>query len=209
MGHKCPKNEPENRLFTTPGPKTASYQSLDMSHDETFMSHRETSDASGNAPETHRKIGDAPGKSENDRKMLLRRPWRALDSRSFLRSRAENHRTTRLGRQPIFVPSPAAPGVPGLKATDSAGHAGLDPWQRRAGYFRRHFPSPRRAPAGAPPAMLQMGHFCLMNEPSSDATNPRSADPQAASSEHEGRSSSPGFRSALAVRFWRSGARSL
>ena len=69
MRHKCPKNEPENRLFTTSDAKTPPAQSLTMSHDETFMSHRETSNASGYAPEIRRTIGNAFGnrkrRSEN------------------------------------------------------------------------------------------------------------------------------------------------
>jgi hypothetical protein len=137
------------------------------------MSHRETSDAAGNPPEIRRKIGNARGKSENGRKLRVSMPRRARNLLWSPRSRGVNRRAARLGRQRILVPFPAGLDVPGVKARDSAAHGPCRPAAGPLWKFRRHFPTPRRPPLRPPPAMSQMGHFCLMDEPGFDRANPR------------------------------------
>ena len=155
-------------------PKSHPSQSLAMSHDETFMSHRETSNASGNSPEIRRKIGKALGNSENGRKLPVRRfGGPAIGAGSCDRAR-EIPKLRPWAASPFFAPSPAAARVPDLKARHSAAHGGARPAAGRdgnsAGIFRARPGRPFRPPL----AMSQMGHFCLMNEPSLDATNPMS-----------------------------------
>ena len=115
MRHKCPINEPEIRLFTIPGPKSHPSQPLVMSHGETFMSHRETSDAAANPPEIRLKTGNARGNSKNGRKRPL---WRRGEAqiRAPCRDRAETGAQMRTWTGfPFFVPLWANASVGRLK----------------------------------------------------------------------------------------------
>jgi len=145
-----------------------------MSHDETFMSHRETSDAAGNLPEIRRKIGKAPGKSKNGRKLPVRRPGEPAIC-SGPRDRAgDNRRAARPGRQRLLVPFPDGPRRSRRESQRSRGSRPLSTRCSAAPQIPPAFSDPAPAPAPTPPAMSQMGHFCLMNEPGFDRANPRS-----------------------------------
>ena len=105
MRHKSPLNEPENRLLTTPRPKSLPSQPLAMSHDETFMSHRETSDAAGNSPEKSKACPEnrkSVRKFANWPEIASPPPRRACDSGAFPRSSCGKSPSARLGREPIF-----------------------------------------------------------------------------------------------------------
>ena len=165
MGHKCPMNEPENRLFIPPGRKGLLSQPLTMSHDETFMSHHETSHACGNAPEIRRKIENRPGKSEM--RPEIRKPARnclsaapasprfglapaiARGKIAELRAWAASGFSCRCRPAPAF--GPGTQGFRGLRR----GRSGC----RVATEFRRLFPPSRRAPAPTPAGDVPHGTF--------------------------------------------------
>jgi hypothetical protein len=170
---ECPKNEPENRPSTAASQKPMLLQMFGMSHDETFMSHRETADAAEIGPRNRksaRKIGErpgivspAPGKPaiparchDRVREIAEPRVWAPAHFRWYFRVIA--------GRG--WRPGPEAPRLRGSRRSSAA----AAPRRSSAGIFR---PPPGR-PLRPPPPTAQMGHFCLMNEPSFDATNPSS-----------------------------------
>jgi hypothetical protein len=152
------KRTRESPVFA-PGPKSRRFQSLTMSHDETFMSHRETSDAAGNPPEIRRKIGNAREKTENGRKLRLRGRGET-PIRAAWCARARKIAKLRAWAASAFsVPFPAAAGVPGPKARHSAAHGADRPAAGPRRKFRRHFPNSRRAPAPTPAGNVPDGTF--------------------------------------------------
>jgi len=150
-----------------------------MSHDETFMSRRETSTAGGNSLEIRRENRECPRKIGNGRKSPVPRSGEAAiraGSRDRTRKIAQG---PAWAASPFFVPVPAGAGVPGLRARVSAGHGGDRPAAGRDGNSAAVFRGSRRVTAPTQLGMSQMGRICLSNEPTSDATNPRSAPPPA------------------------------
>ena len=169
MSHKRTRESPLHHTNA----KASSPQRLTMSHDETFMSHRETSDASG----TLRKIRGKSKTPSEIRKMAGNCLSGASAGPRFGLAPAIAR-----GKSLNCAPEPSAhfPTVagrrsrPGLKARHSAGHGDARPAAGRDGNSTGIFGAPAGPLLRPLPAMSHMGHFCLMNEPSLDATNPMS-----------------------------------